>query len=394
MSTDTSVPRDKSPVPATLTTLPVDTAKSRDRSPIALSYNPDLTREYVRKRGIIKGRLTKFTSYVQSLKNNENLAVSSSRDRIDLKLRIKGAATLFEEFNDIQSKIEENVCDSDIPNQLSNRELFENTYYSTLSLAETMLSCDEVTDSFSDKPCTNGKPQSVKLPAITMPTFDGSYEHWLEFRDTFLSLVHNSKQISSIQKFHYLKSSLKGSAALVIDSLEFSASNYIIAWELLLNRYNNSRLLVHNHVKALFTISALTKESPACLRKLIDTILKNLRALKILGESTDSWDTLINYIIVSKLDKTSEREWETFKCTLLASDNSKRIIKLSDLIGFLKDRADMLETLQLTHNKVQPSQPENKKSSYSHCNVSTDKPHDRQSRFSQSCLKCNETHPL
>lgn len=72
---------------------------------------------------------------------------------------------------------------------------------------------------------------------------------------------------------------------------------------------------------------------------------------------------------------------------------------MSDLIGFLKDRADMLETLQLSHSKGHSSQPENKKqNSYthntSHCNVSTDKPQDRQSRFTRSCLKCTGMHPL
>lgn len=387
--------REVSPVSVKLN---VDYAQARDRSkspnkaPYALSSNPTLVRELVRKRGIVKGRLTRFDNYLQSL-NTEN-PISSSRDRIDLKLRIQGATTLLADYNIVQSKIEEYVDDSDIPDQLSNRESFENDYYQSLALAESMLPQSDNADC-ANKSCNQEKPQSVKLPTISMPTFDGSYEHWLEYRDTFLSLVHNSKQISCIQKFHYLKSSLKGNALLVIESIEFSADNYSIAWELLLNRFNNNRLLVHNHVKALFSINALTREAPAYIRKLIDTILKNLRALKILGEPTDSWDTLIIFIIVSKLDKTTEREWETYKCTLSPIDN-KRAVKLNDLLAFLRDRADMLETLQLSHNKVQTPHTEYKKPSSqsqntSHCNVSTNKPH---GRLSKSCVKCKEFHPL
>ncbi|XP_047020044.1 uncharacterized protein LOC124630274 isoform X2 [Helicoverpa zea] len=391
--------RDKSPL-----TLAVDSAnsKSRDRSPnLAVDHN--LLRELVRKRGIIKGRLTKFSNYLNSFENNDDL-FSSSRIRIDLKLRIKGAASLYAEFNQVQAQIEECVSDSDMADQLDHREAFENSYYSILAHAESLLTETvegEVTDA---KHCCSEQPQSVKLPTITLPSFDGSYEHWLEFRDTFLSLVHNSKRISNIQKFHYLKSSLKGNAELVVNSVEFSSDNYIVAWELLLNRFNNNRLLVHNHVKALFSIDSLSKESPDSLRKLIDTILKNLRALKILGEPTDQWDTLINYIIVSKLDKTTEREWETHKCSLFPSDNnSKRIIKVNELIGFLKDRADMLETLQLSHSKEQTTSTlnENKKHkshshNTSHCNVSTHvKSNDsRTPRFKRSCLKCNGAHPL
>ncbi|KAL0841423.1 hypothetical protein ABMA28_015107 [Loxostege sticticalis] len=243
--------------------------------------------------------------------------------------------------------------------------------------------------------------KSVKLPTISMPTFDGSYEHWLEFRDTFLSLVHTSTEISQIQKFHYLKSSLKGSAELVIDSLEFSAANYSVAWELLLNRYNNSNLLVHNHVKALFSIQTITKESPASIRRPIDTILKNLRALKILGEPTDSWDTLIIYIVVSKLDQTTEREWEQYKYTSLNQNcsDTKVPLKIDDLLQFLKRRADMLETLLVSHSKgnhnIYNKKQNTQDNSKVHCNVSSNKSqHDSQSRSKISCVMCNSKHPL
>lgn len=372
--------------------------KSRDVSPSFSSESNLKIRDLIRKRGIIKGRLTKFTNYLQLLENSS--LESTSQSRIDLKLRMNGATTLFSEFNEIQTKIEENVSDGELFDQLNQREVFEDSYYSTMAHAESMLD-SEATDGSRNQSCHSHNTQiykSIKLPTIVMPTFDGSFEHWLEFRDTFISLVHDSNEISNIQKFHYLKSSLKGSAKLVIDSIEFSANNYLVAWELLVNRYNNSRLLVQNHVKALFTISPLTKESPSHLRNLIDMISKNLRSLNILGEPTDTWDTLIIYIVVSKLDKTTEREWETHKSTLFSRDNNSHL-KLSDLIQFLRGRADMLETLQLSHryglsNEVKKQYPSSKTHFTSHCNVSTGKPSERQFRNHVLCLKCNAKHSL
>ncbi|KOB72531.1 Gag-pol polyprotein, partial [Operophtera brumata] len=191
----------------------------------------------------------------------------------------------------------------------------------------------------------------------------------------------------------YYDTVARADAALVIDSLEFSASNYDVAWELLLTRYDNSRLLVHNHVKSLFSIQALTKEAPDLLRNLIDTILKNLRALKLLGEPVDGWDTLIIYIAVTKLDRTTEREWEQYKSTTLnKSGDSKSILKVDVLLMFLKDRADMLETLQVSHaitcNKKQITNTQN---NYKvHCNVTTNNPHSQV----KSCLLCKDNHPL
>lgn len=63
----------------------------------------------------------------------------------------------------------------------------------------------------------------IKLPTISLPSFDGSFEQWLEFT------IHNSKAIDDIQKFHYLRSALTGSVRQIIKSLQFTAENYTIA---------------------------------------------------------------------------------------------------------------------------------------------------------------------
>lgn len=375
-------------------------SRSRSKSPCKLTVDNDqssLLANLIKKRGIVKGRLTRFSNYLDNIRSSEETL--SDKLRVDLKLRVKGAASLFTEFNDLQTKIEELISENDLETQLSQRDLFEDSYYSIQAQAECMLGTG-LTVAGSSK-CVD-KHRSVKLPTIAMPTFDGSYEHWLEFRDKFLSLVHDSTEISDIQKFHYLKLSLKGSAELVVESVQFSADNYLVAWELLLNRYNNCHLLVHNHIKALFSIQPLTKESPTSIRRLIDTILKNLRALKMLGEPTDYWDTLINYIIVSKLDQTTEREWEQHKHSNFKEnhDNSKVTLKTSDLLQFLKQRADMLETLLVSHGKH--NNISNKKqfththdNSKVHCNVSSNKPPtDSQYRVKKSCVMCNGKHPL
>ncbi|CAG9114803.1 unnamed protein product [Plutella xylostella] len=245
----------------------------------------------------------------------------------------------------------------------------------------------------------------IKLPTISLPSFDGSYDQWLEFRDTYLSLIHNSIDIDNVQKFHYLRSSLTGNALQVIKSLEFSSDNYVTAWELLQNRYNNNRLLVHNHVKALFSTQSLHKESAPHIRKLIDNVLRNMRALKTLGEPTDSWSTLIIYIIVSKLDSATEREWELYKGTIINSEGDSDIkLSLADLIKFLKDRADVLETINLSQQNKSTQNDNNSKKvtpnvQKSHSYVVTQKNNTKQPLNSSrskrySCIMCNANHPL
>ncbi|XP_047543273.1 uncharacterized protein LOC125075609 [Vanessa atalanta] len=187
------------------------------------------------------------------------------------------------------------------------------------------------------------KTNNVKLPTIQLPKFGGRYEDWLEFRDTFVSLIHENQGIVDIQKFHYLRASLEGGAAQVIRSIGFSSCNYKIAWDLLCDRYNNERLLIQNHVQSMFVIEPLKRESALGIRSIIDIFSKNLRSLHTLGESTMHWDTLIIYLMNSKLDPKTSRDWEERKSTL-------NKITLNDFMSFLKNKADLLETIHINNN--------------------------------------------
>lgn len=148
------------------------------------------------------------------------------------------------------------------------------------------------------------------MPTIHLPTFDGNYEKWLEFHDTFLSLIHNNEDISRIQKFHYLKSSLRGDAARLISSIDISASGYETAWQAVCKRYDNKKLLIYNHINAIFSVPKINKETALDIRNLNESISKHLRILDTLLDPERKWDALLIYVISSKLDPTTIRDWE------------------------------------------------------------------------------------
>ncbi|XP_063368166.1 uncharacterized protein LOC134656535 [Cydia amplana] len=334
-------------------------------TPISLTVDLNDPRVLTQRRGTLKGKLTLFAKYVATL-NKANL---TNIQKVELQLRINNAASYYQDFDVVQTRIEELAESSDLLKHLEYREEFEGQYYQTVAAAS------ELADVGNSPAVANGSaaaPASadsvgykVKLPTISLPTFDGSYEHWLGFRDTYTSLIHDSKDLGAIQKFHYLRAALTGTALQVIKSLEFSAENYTTAWELLENRFNNHRLLTHNYVKSLFNTQSINKESATQIRKLIDSVLRSLRALKTLGEPTDSWDTLVIYLIVTKLDAATEREWEEHKGSVNSNrqDSTSRI-KLTDLITFLQNRADMLESIAANHSKnTHSNSHDNKKSS-------------------------------
>jgi hypothetical protein len=54
-----------------------------------------------------------------------------------------------------------------------------------------------------------------------------------------------------VQKFHYLIASLKNEAMDLLSKLKITNDNFLVAWQLLTERYNNKRLIGMMHAKHL-----------------------------------------------------------------------------------------------------------------------------------------------
>ncbi|KAA5634918.1 DUF1759 domain-containing protein, partial [Pseudomonas aeruginosa] len=166
------------------------------------------------------------------------------------------------DFNKLQTEIE--TISEDEEKEYAEREQFETVYFTVTALAHSMLeptSSSGQTSYGGSGTISNEKKDFFRLPDINLPSFDGDLHHWLEFRDMYISLIHDNTRINEISKFHYLRTSLKGNASSVIQSLEFTANNYKIAWELLTERYNNKKILINNHIQALFNVEQVQKDS-------------------------------------------------------------------------------------------------------------------------------------
>lgn len=299
-----------------------------------------------------KAKLTIFKSYIETFLPNKIL---NKVQVLEITARLNKILELYSEFDSIQTDIEGLV---EIPGEEhKEREIFETSYFGCVAVAQELLSAasaEQETGSVTGSSDSAGKPggPNIKLPTIKLPIFTGRYQEWLEFHDTYKSLIHDNTTIPKIHKFHYLRNSLKDNAALIIKSLEFSSDNYDVAWDLLCNRYHNDRILINNHIQELFNIQPVVEESSKALRNTIDSVNKNLRALKTLKLPTEHWDMIIIHMVTSKLDSSTIRDWEKER------NNITHLPTLHDFNKFLKNRADILETVEesSTHKKQQQTQ--------------------------------------
>ena len=61
----------------------------------------------------------------------------------------------------------------------------------------------------------------------------------------------NNPSLSNVQKFHYLIASLKNESKDVISNLQITNENFLVAWQLVDQRYNNKQLIAMMHTKHL-----------------------------------------------------------------------------------------------------------------------------------------------
>lgn len=151
------------------------------------------------------------------------------------------------------------------------------------------------------------------LRRIDPPTFDGDRAQWLSFRESFASMVVNTN-LSKVDKFNYLKRSLKETAQDIVKGLPASNQSFDVAWSELNDRYDNPRILKQCHVDALLSISAVTQKSNdgSEYERVLNEIHANLMSLKGLGVDYEAWGELLLGVVKTKFDNSWLEDWE--KC--------------------------------------------------------------------------------
>ncbi|XP_055523111.1 uncharacterized protein LOC129717274 [Wyeomyia smithii] len=180
--------------------------------------------------------------------------------------------------------------------------------------------------------------RTFKLPDIQLPELSGNIVKWFSFYDTFNSLVNINQDLSDVQKFFYLKSTLRGEALQLIDKIPVTGDNYSVALKLITNRYQNTNILTRNHIEALFKIERVKKECPKALTNLIGEFENNLGILEKLGEEVNGWSSLLVYMVTSRLDQSTLREWQR-------AAEKGRMPTYNELIKFIREYVTELETL-------------------------------------------------
>jgi len=187
----------------------------------------------------------------------------------------------------------------------------------------------------------NSLRSPIKLPTIALPTFDGDTCSWLQYIDTFETLIVKNIALSNVQKFHYLVASLKLQAKDLISNLQITHENFIVAWQLVTQRYNNKQLIAMMHAKHLCQMPHVKKGDTSSLRKLINHVSSHMNALQALQLNVSEQDLILNHLMLATVDTETQREWELHTTISTAEPTT------AELITFLELRCQAVERLHI-----------------------------------------------
>jgi hypothetical protein len=214
--------------------------------------------QLIKRRAVAKASLTRMQNFIGAgdLKVNE------------IQVKFDELPSIFNKYDTAQDELE--LLDE--TDHSGDRELFETQYYKVKVKFNELLHPvvnrpssrhssprSSLSGHSNTSPRSHASSSQIKLPVIALPTFEGDICSWLQFRDTFEALTVNNTALSSVQKFHYLIASLQNEAMDLISNLQITNENFLVAWQLVTQRYNNKRLIAMMHAKHLCQVPQVKK---------------------------------------------------------------------------------------------------------------------------------------
>lgn len=309
---------------------------------------------FTKQAELIKARLKAIHAQVTVIYTIEN---PSDQQTAKLKLLVTTGTNKFNEFERIVNKL---YSTSPLPEDIDQDTIIE-LQNEISDLHISIQSCITVTECDTSRPTDLNTSETqqplstsaVNLPRFNLPTFTGRLECWVSFQSLFENTIHKNGSISNVEKFSYLLSSLSGEPLSLIKSLPMTAANYLIAWQTLVKRYHNSRLLISLHVNNILDLPSVNSLSVKTIRHFLSSYNENKLALEALGHNLANESLILTTHLLRKFCPEIRNKFEH------ARNCSETVPNLDEFINYLDKECQRLEVANLAY-VAQPYPSEDK----------------------------------
>ncbi|XP_015122234.1 uncharacterized protein LOC107044737 [Diachasma alloeum] len=266
----------------------------------------------IQNRGQLKGRITRLTNY---LEKSGVYADPSMIDRHLVKIdeELNNLANIEHELTTLEPNVNHSEESENIRFDYEDMQVLIRKFKEPNREATIMGQTSSAERTSSSTSCAKPTDYLSSLPKVEVKKFDGKLENFRPYRDWFRKFIHDREGLSDSQRFDYFKRTLTGEAEKMISAFQTTDENYAVAWDLFDSTYNVEYILVFRHCDLLYDTPVMKNSSPEEIRKLINHIQTQILAMKALGEKVENWNTLISHIIMRRMDKDTEREWNRSK---------------------------------------------------------------------------------
>ncbi|CAI6348314.1 unnamed protein product [Macrosiphum euphorbiae] len=278
--------------------------------------------QYIDAKGRVNRALAKLNTFVKASSeyNNDRSSVSK---RAKIRQMLSELSEIRRQVEDDVQIMETSVGQKTAPidvtdNQCSTLliESFDTLYYELAAFADVhSFSLSKSNNSASNNTVLNQSSginnlSMFQLPKRKLPTFSGNIVEWQGFEDLFPSILSHAPELSDVEKFELLKTSLEGEALSLISHLALTSANYQSAWDLLRMRYGNKRDLARIHLDALLQPPEVKWNDSSSIKTAITTILEHTSALDNLEFVTRDWSPILIHLYENQLDYELRSRWE------------------------------------------------------------------------------------
>ncbi|XP_064650057.1 uncharacterized protein LOC135501733 [Lineus longissimus] len=254
----------------------------------------------------LEGSRTALKGWVTREVGDMNKAVNSKQGTAVLRIRMEEFDKRLAALDIVQLKIESEIRE---PNVLE-EEIEEASNFRNKALVSKMAAAEvyeslmtehdyRATVDTSSHHCSGPSKIWAKLPKMETAKFSGVVTEWRQFWDQFESVVHAS-DLPIVNKFGYLRSLLKGEALEAIAGINLTETNYVIARNCLIERYDKPERAIFSHIQALLNMTVPTTSSNiSLLWKARDEINVHIRCLESLGVDGSQYGVILTPLILS-----------------------------------------------------------------------------------------------
>ncbi|XP_015121004.1 uncharacterized protein LOC107043856 [Diachasma alloeum] len=217
-----------------------------------------------RQRGNIQASITMFKA---TLDTYMSLPIE---ERIPERLQVAldGMKQRFQRFEEIQEELEEADEETESPKRLEILSRYEQAVGDALhhlSPLRTVAASPQGNGNTVQCGDTTNAAASllslIRLPELDIAKFDGSYESYHPFWDSYNCNIGQRTDLSKVQKLQYLRSLLTGRAAKAIESLSNTEENYDTALDIIQKKFDRTRKIICRHWELLHEYPALSKDT-------------------------------------------------------------------------------------------------------------------------------------